>query len=133
MTAYAKVDRASLEILARENKENPNLVDDPRKPKWVPLVYDKTRPVFDEDKELLEQKEIVSLDRVEIVWKKRNLSAKARRERIRSRLAFFARSEESGEAIESLLNLLTASQRNNLPQNVKDWLAERKRLRRLIQ
>jgi hypothetical protein len=75
MSRYAKIDRATMTVLAHEKKDSPNLVDHQSKAKWVPAPIDPL-PSFDPKTQRVVTTEEVSLveartvhavvDRVEI-------------------------------------------------------------------
>ena len=68
MPLFAKIDREDLSILQFRNFERPQLADDPRKPKWVPVTTDR-QPSYDDRTEKLVRGEVVSLSGVDITWK----------------------------------------------------------------
>jgi len=67
MAIFAKIDRQTLTVLARERKESPVLVDDPNKPKWVPVIVD-VEPAFDPATEKTVPIESVNLNEVRTTW-----------------------------------------------------------------
>lgn len=73
MALFAKIDRTTLTVLARQHFESPELVDVPGKPKWVP-VTENPKPPFNPASEKLVREETVSLSAVRVTWTKTALS-----------------------------------------------------------
>lgn len=64
---YAKIERETITVLVYEQKNDPQLVDDPRKPKWVPVV-EESQPAYDRTTHRLRSDEVVTLDTVTRGW-----------------------------------------------------------------